>query len=189
MSEIRDVYERSFARYASELHTNPAHADKAHVAHVMEHAAQWLDDDLSAEALRDGLADDARTMSVAMSGAVACTVHVAGNELHVSSTGDCGAVLGSLGGDADGQWVARKLSATHSAENAVEVRRVLEEHPAGERHTVIRAERLLGQLAPLRAFGDFRYKWPRDVLEDLVEPQWGRCVAPGYLTPPYLTAR
>lgn len=184
VAEIRSVYEESFARFAGELALTNAVSD---VATVMERAAVRLDEDISAEALRNG-GTDPRTMSVAMSGAVACTLHVAGNELHVSSTGDCAAVLGTLNETGDG-WRATKLSASHCAENAVEVRRIRAEHPVSERHSVIRAERLLGQLAPLRAFGDFRYKWSREVLEEVVEPQYGRCVTAGYLTPPYLTAR
>ena len=51
-------------------------------------------------------------------------------------------------------------------------------------------ERLLGQLAPLRAIGDFRYKWPRDVLSSVVIKHFGeQFIPPNYYTPPYLSAR
>lgn len=63
------------------------------------------------------------------------------------------------------------------------------EHPANERDSVIRGERLLGQLAPLRAFGDFRYKWPAQVLEEVASKYGHNVTPPFYLTPPYLTAR
>lgn len=208
VAQIRSVYEESFARYAHDLvqHTpllldqqqqqsfssnsvgggDDAAAGIDTVARIMEHASVRLDADLSAEALQSDCSDE-RMMAVAMSGAVACTVHVVGNVLHVCSTGDCAAVLGSQ--TETGQWQTRKLSVTHSAENSSEVQRIRSEHPTSERYSVLRAERLLGQLAPLRAFGDFRYKWPRETLLEQVEPRYGKCVAPGYLTPPYLTAR
>ena len=39
--------------------------------------------------------------------------------------------------------------------------RLIAEHP-GEEETIVRNERLLGQLIPLRAFGDVRFKWSAD---------------------------
>lgn len=39
------------------------------------------------------------------------------------------------------------------------------EHPQDEAENVIRAGRVLGGLEPTRAFGDARYKWPREVQE------------------------
>ena len=71
------------------------------------------------------------------------------------------AVLGSI--NEDGTWAAQKLGMEHTTENLVEVERVYSEHPASEQDTVIRMDRLLGQLMPLRAFGDFRFKWSRQV--------------------------
>jgi len=41
--------------------------------------------------------------------------------------------------------------------------RMQSEHPPDEAVSVIRAGRVLGGLEPSRAFGDARYKWPRDV--------------------------
>lgn len=41
--------------------------------------------------------------------------------------------------------------------------RIQSEHPPDEAGSVIRAGRVLGGLEPSRAFGDARYKWPRDV--------------------------
>lgn len=87
-------------------------------------------------------------------GAVACVAHVDGPHLHVANVGDAAAVLGVQ--TDSGDWAAKKLSSEHNADNVSEVRRLLGEHPSNERHTVIRQERLLGQLAPLRALGDFR---------------------------------
>lgn len=182
VSEIKHIYEESFARFARELSQRD---EVQSVAEAIENAALRLDQDISDEALRH--VDDPRILSVAMSGAVSCTIHIENSNLHVASTGDCAVVMGSLN-EAD-QWVTRKLSASHCAENPGEVRRIRSEHPVSERNTVIRADRLLGQLAPLRAFGDVRYKWSREDLETIIEPHFGHCVAPSYHTPPYLTAR
>jgi len=46
-----------------------------------------------------------------------------------------------------------------------QVRRMQSEHPADEKQDVIRNGRVLGGLEPSRAFGDARYKWPREVQE------------------------
>nr|CAG4648646.1 EOG090X05SW [Polyphemus pediculus] len=128
------------------------------------------------------------TLSVAMSGAVATVAHVSSNNLVLANTGDCQAVLGFL--SEDGSWGARKLGREHTSENLAEVERIYSEHPRNEIDTVIRKDRLLGQLMPLRAFGDFRFKWPRHVLEKWVLPVVGASALPAnYKTPPYLTAR
>lgn len=152
---------------------------------ALENAFLRLDQDLSNEAQENPCT---RTLSVAMSGAVACVAHIEGNDLHVANTGDCAAVLGVL--TDTGQWLPKKLTNEHNSDNVVEVRRILSEHPIDERDTVIKVERLLGQLAPLRALGDFRYKWKREILENLVTPQFGdHIIPPNYYTPPYLTAQ
>lgn len=189
--EIRDIYERSFSQFAHDL------IDNSQRRHILEtnagsdideliiNAFLRLDHDLSVEAQEH---PNPRTLSVAMSGAVACVAHIDQNQLRVASTGDCVAVLGSV--TDTGQWVAKKLTTEHNTENRAEVQRILGEHPVSERETAIRMERLLGQLAPLRALGDFRYKWSLDVLERFVVPHFGENVIPlHYHTPPYLTCR
>ena len=55
-------------------------------------------------------------------------------------------------------WSAKPLTVLHNAENQKEMARLLSEHQ-GESETIVRNERLLGQLIPLRAFGDVRFKW------------------------------
>lgn len=45
----------------------------------------------------------------------------------------------------------------HNTDNLQELNRIFSEHPSNEKDTVIKYERLLGQLAPLRAFGDLRF--------------------------------
>lgn len=123
------------------------------------------------------------------SGAVAVVAHVEDLDLHLASTGDCTAVLGSQCSET-GQWSSKKLNNEHNTDNLQEVQRILSEHPKEENETAIRGDRLLGQLAPLRALGDFRYKWSNDILDKYVVPVFGEhVVPPHYHTPPYLTAR
>jgi pyruvate dehydrogenase phosphatase len=40
---------------------------------------------------------------------------------------------------------------------------IISEHPKEEEGDVIRVGRVLGGLEPSRAFGDARYKWPREM--------------------------
>lgn len=87
-------------------------------------------------------------------------------------------------------WVAKKLTEEHNTYNKSEVDRILQEHPRTESHSVIKMERLLGQLAPLRALGDFRYKWGHQIMRDVVIKNFGETMMPpNYYTPPYLTAK
>lgn len=101
--------------------------------------------------------------------------------------GDCRAVLGSTKGD--GSWLATPLSVDQTAENNDEVERLRLEHP-GEAF-VIKNKRLLGQLQPLRSFGDIQYKWDKVTHSHVLTQVYGGPIVPPnmYITPPYLTAR
>lgn len=101
--------------------------------------------------------------------------------------GDCRVVLGSQ--KADGSWLATPLSTDQNARNEEEVQRIFSEHPGEE--MVIRNERLLGQLQPLRAFGDIQYKWDRVTHNHILTQVYGGPIVPPnlYKTPPYLTAK
>lgn len=82
------------------------------------------------------------------------------------------------------------MSTEHNTDNLAEVERIFSEHPASEKTTAIRMERLLGQLAPLRAMGDFRYKWSLELLKQKAVPFYGEsAIPPNYFTPPYLTSK
>lgn len=180
--EVNEIYEKSFATYARGLCYEDSSSFQKSIA--LQNAFLQLDTDIASEAIEH---HNGRTLSVAMSGAVACVVYVDGVDIHVANTGDCAAVLGSL--NETGDWKATRLSNEHNSDNLTEVKRITGAHPLSERDTVIRGERLLGHLAPLRAFGDFCYKWPVDVLQKFVVPYYGEHVIPhNYLTPPYLTA-
>lgn len=52
----------------------------------------------------------------------------------------------------------------HNAYNLHEFNRIISEHPSNEMDTVLRNERLLGELAPLRAFGDLRFIVFKDII-------------------------
>lgn len=182
VDEIDAIFEKSFAKYAQNLcYEDPSNFQ---ISVALQNAFLQLDKDIAAEALEH---QTPRTLSVAMSGAVACVVYINGLDMHLANTGDCLAVLGSI--NESGEWETKRLTNEHNSDNLAEVRRITGDHPLSERDTVIRGERLLGQLAPLRAFGDFRYKWPLDILKKYVVPYYGDHVIPAnYLTPPYLTA-
>lgn len=153
VDELKGLYAQSLKTFVRDL----SKSDRVdfQMKNAMVRAFIRLDEDMSKEALTK-LNDQVnmKTLSVCMAGAVACVVHIDGPHLHVANVGDCQAVLGVLS-DTD-TWTAKKISIEHNTDNQVEVNRILSEHPHNERDTVIRMERLLGQLAPLRAFGDIR---------------------------------
>uniref|UniRef100_A0A240SWW7 PPM-type phosphatase domain-containing protein n=1 Tax=Glossina morsitans morsitans TaxID=37546 RepID=A0A240SWW7_GLOMM len=181
VKEIKDLYEESFSKFVKKISSQGQNERSKEI----QNAFLSLDKDLSEEALHH---TNIRTMSVAMSGCVACVAHVEGIDLHVANTGDCTAVLGTQNTET-GQWLSKKLTVEHNTDNHREVKRILSEHPKEERDTAIRNDRLLGQLAPLRALGDFRYKWSNTTMEKYVVPVYGEASIPQhYYTPPYLTA-
>ncbi|XP_070386982.1 pyruvate dehydrogenase [acetyl-transferring]-phosphatase 1, mitochondrial [Dermacentor albipictus] len=150
---------------------------------ALHQAFLQLDADISCEVTEQKWQDSLR---YALMGACACVVHVDGLHLHVASAGDCRAVLGSL--TEDSSWRAKPLSLEHNTDNIAELRRVLSEHPESENNTVVRQDRLLGQLAPLRALGDYNYKWPVSQVTKLLVPLAGPHALPhNYCTPPYLS--
>jgi len=150
-----------------------------------------LDMDISQEALPSARTVDTDLLQIAMSGACTCVAHIKGSDIDVASVGDCRAVIGHLG--ANGTWTAVPLTVDQNAENTAEVRRVKENHPKSEWPSIIKNDRLLGLLVPLRAFGDIRFKWSRSDLQSLASVVTGsriRDFVPShYQTPPYLTAQ
>lgn len=195
LPELNELYRRSFCEFVDKLIERRAETGgdflmRDNLAQVFLH----LDCDLWVEVEKAEATSSksptllAQTLAVAMSGSVVCMAHVDGPHLHVANTGDCAAVLGML--SESNTWVAKPLTRNHAFDNADEVQRMLSEHPKNESDTVLKQERLLGQLAPLRAFGDFRYKWPSSMQKRLLVPVFGhRVLPPNYYTPPYLTAR
>lgn len=187
VEDLRDKYSKSFKQYLTDL---VQESREVNVEKSLEQAILRLDTDLSNEVLESyklrGRVSQ-RSLSVALSGAVACVTHIDGPHLYVANVGDCNAVLGTM--TDENEWIAKKITKEHNAENFDELKRIWNEHPDSERKTVIRRDRLLGELAPLRSIGDYRYKWPKELLKTLAAPFFGaRAVPANYYTPPYLTA-
>jgi pyruvate dehydrogenase phosphatase len=96
--------------------------------------------------------------------------------LRTAVTGDSRAVLGSWAADAS-TFTAEALSVDQNGFNEDEVARLCEAHPG----------RLFG-MAITRAFGDHRWKYPREFLKHLRNQFFDTGPRPGYKTPPYMTA-
>ncbi|KAA0715177.1 [Pyruvate dehydrogenase [acetyl-transferring]]-phosphatase 2, mitochondrial [Triplophysa tibetana] len=163
---------------------------------AFSYAFQRLDTDLSLEA-QVPLANDlmrSTAIQAAFAGCTACVAHVGPEGVHVANVGDCRAVLGFQ--EDDGSWNALPLTQDHNTTNQAELKRVWSQHPVSERQTVIVDDRLLGVLMPLRAFGDVRFKWRRELQQSVLENGDSDLEAlnlyqyspPNYLTPPYLDA-
>ncbi|XP_049819658.1 pyruvate dehydrogenase [acetyl-transferring]-phosphatase 1, mitochondrial isoform X2 [Aethina tumida] len=189
VDDVRDLYSKSFWQFILDLAAKGN--NQFEIPYVLEKAFLRLDEDLSREAVPDPSQVDViniKTMSVAMSGSVACVAHIDGPHLHLANVGDCAAVLGTLT-DTD-TWVASKLTTEHNTFNQAEVDRIMKEHPMNENTTVIKMDRLLSQLAPLRALGDFRFKWSKEIMNNIVAKHFGsNVIPPNYHTPPYLSAK
>ncbi|KAL5103275.1 Pyruvate dehydrogenase acetyl-transferring-phosphatase 2 mitochondrial [Taenia crassiceps] len=129
-----------------------------------------------------------------------------GVELQIANVGDCSAVLFSTVDDS-GELKPRLLTTPHNGStNADELQRLILEHPDDKGGELIRnGGRLLGELAPTRAFGDVRYKWTMERLQQMADyfgaaaDSAGKMTAGSwagleafptpYTSPPYLTAK
>ncbi|KAL3110223.1 hypothetical protein niasHT_015826 [Heterodera trifolii] len=190
---------------ANAPHSLPQEKDDAHLRNVREYHRKFrsgvspattvrsslqaaflaLDDDLSKGAMPDQSGRICRmSVNVAASGSCALVVHVRKNNLHVANVGDSSAVLGVC---LPNGLIARQLTRPHTSENVDEIHRIRSAHPATENRTILRGDRLLGELYPLRAFGDVRYKWPLELQKVVLEPL-GMPAPSNLLSPPYLTA-
>ncbi|XP_039764081.1 pyruvate dehydrogenase [acetyl-transferring]-phosphatase 1, mitochondrial isoform X1 [Pararge aegeria] len=189
VQDLKFIYDKSFNEYLSKL-SNTA-KDEIDVKVCLEKSIMHLDEDLSREVVepfKENGNVNHKTLSVALSGAVACVSYIDGPHLYIANVGDCNAVVGTM--TEDNEWVARKITKEHNTENFDELKRIWNEHPDEERKTVIRRDRLLGELAPLRSLGDCRYKWKAEILSEVAVPLIGQKAIPAnYYTPPYLTAK
>lgn len=145
-------------------------------------------------------------LSLAISGSCATVVILYKNEAFIASAGDTKAVMGTLKqaelkaevpeSDSKVKPITRKilksteLSFEHNSENIKELNRLMSEHPKDEQNYIIRENRLLGSLMPLRAFGDFSFKWSVEKMKQLgITRAFGsHIISTHYKTPPYLTA-
>ncbi|KAJ8968697.1 hypothetical protein NQ317_007344 [Molorchus minor] len=186
VDDVRDIYRNSFLKFLKDL-AETGSKQNFEMQEAIQRAFLRLDEDLSNEAVpKEGEPLNLKTMSVAMSGAVACVAHIDGPHLHVASVGDCCAVLGTQ--SETNSWVAAKLTNEHNAYSQSEIDRIIKEHPYNESTTVLKMDRLLGQLAPLRSMGDFRFKWSKEIMVKVAQHFGEHIIPPNYHTPPYLTA-
>ncbi|ULU11952.1 hypothetical protein L3Y34_015365 [Caenorhabditis briggsae] len=175
---------RNIAAYHKEFKKNP-NTYTGTVREALKLAFETCDKDLGDNALPNakGVIDRHAAM-VAASGSCCTLAHIRSRHLHVANLGDAAAVLGVV--NPNGSVTARQLSRAHCVDNADEVQRIRIAHPASESQTVLRGGRLLGELFPLRAFGDVRYKWPLDLQKVVLEPL-GHPPPQHLYTPPYLS--
>ncbi|KAG0341060.1 hypothetical protein BG004_006163 [Podila humilis] len=184
---------------ASELEKVNNPRDVMAVMEAIENGFLKLDDRIVNETVKQVLAFPSRPLACssllpAISGSCALMayVNVKDKDLYVACTGDSRAVLGVQEKTAKGDghvWKAVPLSFDQTGRNRWEVKRLQEEHP-GEENTVVMRGRVLGGLEPTRAFGDSRYKWTKDIQEQVFQlfPSY-RQPHRNYHTPPYVTAK
>ena len=192
-TDMSELYKKSLRKLARELMTAPN--DDTTVEELLQGAYMRLDHDIVSDALPGATSASLslETMQLAFAGSCAITAFIEGTDLYIANTGDSQAVLGVH--TEDGQWEPVELSNLHTAENQDEVVRIINQHP-NEGEKIFRGGRLLGDLAPLRAFGDARYKVPERVMKHIVNTGkqtflsvYGDHLIPNnYKTPPYLTA-
>ncbi|TPP57114.1 [Pyruvate dehydrogenase [acetyl-transferring]]-phosphatase 2 [Fasciola gigantica] len=190
------------------------HDHIAGITRSLRNNMQRLDLDLSSSAQPShrGPSLDKALLRIVFSGCVATSAYIpcSGKDLYVTQVGDCGAVLGSFvpspmtthTSDADTgeislpteffpmDWKAELLISPHNADNEIDVHRLRSSHPVHESAFVLRDDRLLGELMPLRAFGDIRFKWPSKDLKHVARlldlPPNYPIMPSFYETPPYL---
>jgi pyruvate dehydrogenase phosphatase len=181
-SAINESHERHLLQFQEKFKRNP---DLRTVRKALQAAFVALDEDFSNCAMPDMSGQVCRlSANVAASGSCALVAHIRRSHLHVANVGDSAAVLGVSHSNA---IVPRSLSRPHCVENVDEVDRIRKAHPLNENATVLKGGRLLGELYPLRAFGDVRYKWPLNLQRVVLEPL-GVPPPVNLYTPPYLTA-
>ncbi|KAI0375866.1 protein serine/threonine phosphatase 2C [Pilatotrama ljubarskyi] len=195
----------------------PYDSDPANVARAIEAAFTKLDaqivntpldilyrsvnpEDLKKKLIPDLSQHPLATSSIqaAMSGSCAllAMLDTSNRNMYVAVTGDSRAVAGVYEETEDGRgvWRVEALTEDQTGHNPNELKRIQSEHPADEAQSVVRNGRILGGLEPSRAFGDARYKWPREVQEVLnkafMEPKGEamRPPPPTLKTPPYVIA-
>ncbi|XP_070686270.1 pyruvate dehydrogenase [acetyl-transferring]-phosphatase 2, mitochondrial isoform X2 [Pempheris klunzingeri] len=194
--ESASLYIDHLRVFWQELVDSEEHGDGMSPPDALDRAFKRLDADISLEA-QVPLSNDlmkSTAIQVAFAGCTACVAHVGTEGIHVANAGDCRAVLGVQ--EEDGSWSALPLSQDHNSQNQTELERIKAQHPPSERDTVVTDDRLLGVLMPLRAFGDVRFKWSRELQQsilaslesgvDLDSLNLYQYTPPNYLTPPYL---
>lgn len=213
-SRLQAIERDMLCAYKSELLPSQAESSsetQQFITASLKKSFQRCDDDLSNE-IQEKLARPSSLTShalrhyleAAVSGCCAIVMVIHQGFAYLASAGDCRAILGIH--DKPDPAIANKQSAgqiehpstdsfravelndEHNCDNINEIRRLAASHPKSEQNTMIKHNRLLGHLMPFRAFGDFTYKWPADVIRSLgITRAFGSGIIPSsYETPPYL---
>ena len=194
IQELKDIYSQSYTKYVEELKEKQRVLDSAQdFKQILIDSFNRLDKDMSDEATTMAKFPKYKVtnkpVTIAMSGCVAAAAYINGPHLTVAGAGDVTAVVGYLS-ETD-TWMYHQLTNEHNGENVEEVKRIRSEHPDSEKDYILKGDRLLSCLAPLRAFGDFKFKWKGETVKEVFGciMQEHEVVPPYYKTPPYLTAR
>ncbi|KAK7423399.1 hypothetical protein QQZ08_009076 [Neonectria magnoliae] len=175
----------------------PADTPPSLVDDAIKKAFVRLDDRITAkatDALNAGYAPGSAEVIAAIAPAIAGSCALLSiydpqtSTLRTAVTGDSRAVRGAWS-PTDNRYGADALSLDQTGFNKAEVARIDREHP-GEKDDILSpaSGRLLG-LAVTRAFGDHRWKWPRDLIAATKDDFYGPSPRPKYLTPPYMSAQ
>ncbi|KAI0373115.1 protein serine/threonine phosphatase 2C [Pilatotrama ljubarskyi] len=189
---LADLYSKAVQVQKAESTPEPAPAD---IERTFKATFTRLDDDIVSAPLDTVFSSSSRHAAVtllapAYSGSCALLSFYDSHSglLHTALTGDSRAVLGRQERDASGQptglYSVHALTTDQTGWNPFERERIESEHPGEE---PVRNGRVMG-MGVSRAFGDARYKWPRDVQDRLKRQYLGRTPLPNVKTPPYLTA-
>lgn len=196
--ETSEVLSKSLIPYvASALASLPADSDSVTKETAIEQAFVRLDErilDTAEAALAAGYpagAAELRTLTgPAFGGSCALLLAYESNSsaLRIALTGDSRAVRGQYSPGLDAH-VVDVLTKDQNVNNEEEYARIAAEHP-GEASDIMDTDRGdLLDIATTRAFGNHRWKWPREV----VMKARSSCHSPRPLakprTPPYMTAR
>ena len=161
-------------------------------------AFETLDSEICADglaALKDGKTHAEVQARLAPCYAGSCALFVAydpeSSAVHIVNTGDSRAVLARKSAESsEATWVCIAASHDHAAADASEAERVKALHP-DEPDLLTKkdgdCQRFVG-IAVTRAFGDARWKWPKEVVEQCMKKYSGKPVPPGVTKPPYLVA-
>ncbi|CAF1589605.1 unnamed protein product [Rotaria magnacalcarata] len=188
-AKVKEIHAMNLLKHIEEVYTT-FDSDYTDIIGALENAFIKLDRDICAEAIpTETQPFNKGLLQISMAGSCACVALINETDLYVANCGDARAVLGTT--DDNGNPSLIPLSNVHNIHNQLEIKRVLSEHPSNEYHSVIRRDRLLGLLSPFRAFGNIRFKWPKNYLKEYLQPYYKNADAlvQFYLTPPYLTVR
>lgn len=164
---IIEEEKENLIRFAEELETKPVE----NIEEAIHRSFMACDIDLSNEIKRNITNPKSNIalhyyLSLAASGCCVNLILIDGQDGFVASSGDCKAILGINNEQLDmDESRLVHLSIEHDSDNINEVRRIMSEHPKEEHNSILKSNRLLGRLMPLRAFGDFSYKWTADEMK------------------------